>query len=49
MPSPPGVPTPQARTVLTPIRIGGTTSLRNRLYRAPVLEGAGDGPDAPDV
>ena len=35
-----------ARTVLTPIRIGGTTSLRNRLYRAPVLEGAGDGEDA---
>jgi 2,4-dienoyl-CoA reductase-like NADH-dependent reductase (Old Yellow Enzyme family) len=29
----------------TPIRIGGTTS-RNRLYRAPVLEGAGDGDDA---
>ncbi len=35
------------RTVLQPIRIGGTTSLRNRLYRAPVLEGAGDGDDAP--
>jgi 2,4-dienoyl-CoA reductase-like NADH-dependent reductase (Old Yellow Enzyme family) len=34
------------RTVLTPIRIGGTTALRNRLYRAPVLEGAGDGDDA---
>jgi 2,4-dienoyl-CoA reductase-like NADH-dependent reductase (Old Yellow Enzyme family) len=34
------------RTVLTPIRIGGTTTLRNRLYRAPVLEGAGDGEDA---
>lgn len=37
-----------ARTVLTPIQVGGTTSLRNRLYRAPVLEGAGDGPDAPE-
>lgn len=34
------------RTVLTPLRIGGTTQLRNRLYRAPVLEGAGDGEDA---
>jgi 2,4-dienoyl-CoA reductase-like NADH-dependent reductase (Old Yellow Enzyme family) len=33
--------------VLSPLRIGGTTSLRNRLYRAPVLEGAGDGDDAP--
>ncbi len=31
--------------LLEPIRIGGTTTLRNRLYRAPVLEGAGDGPD----
>jgi 2,4-dienoyl-CoA reductase-like NADH-dependent reductase (Old Yellow Enzyme family) len=29
----------------TPVRIGGAT-VRNRLYRAPVLEGAGDGPDA---
>ncbi|MFZ6004777.1 MAG: NADH:flavin oxidoreductase [Actinomycetota bacterium] len=37
------------RTVLTPLRVGGTTSLRNRLYRAPVLEGAGDGPDAAAV
>jgi 2,4-dienoyl-CoA reductase-like NADH-dependent reductase (Old Yellow Enzyme family) len=37
------------RTVLTPLRVGGTTALRNRLYRAPVLEGAGDGDDAPDV
>jgi 2,4-dienoyl-CoA reductase-like NADH-dependent reductase (Old Yellow Enzyme family) len=27
----------------TPLRIGGTTTVRNRLYRAPVLEGAGDG------
>ncbi|MDP1819751.1 MAG: hypothetical protein Q8K58_07615 [Acidimicrobiales bacterium] len=34
------------RRVLEPIRIGRTTSLRNRLYRAPVLEGAGDGEDA---
>jgi len=32
--------------VLEPLRVGGTTHLRNRLYRAPVLEGAGDGPDA---
>ena len=31
-----------------PIRIGGAT-VRNRLYRAPVLEGAGDGPQAVDV
>jgi len=31
--------------VHTPLRIGGTTAVRNRLYRAPVLEGAGDGPD----
>jgi 2,4-dienoyl-CoA reductase-like NADH-dependent reductase (Old Yellow Enzyme family) len=28
-----------------PVRIGSAT-IRNRLYRAPVLEGAGDGPDA---
>ena len=28
-----------------PLRIGSMT-VRNRLYRAPVLEGAGDGPDA---
>jgi 2,4-dienoyl-CoA reductase-like NADH-dependent reductase (Old Yellow Enzyme family) len=27
------------------LRIGGTTEVRNRLYRAPVLEGAGDGDD----
>jgi 2,4-dienoyl-CoA reductase-like NADH-dependent reductase (Old Yellow Enzyme family) len=32
--------------VTTPLRIGGTTAVRNRLYRAPVLEGAGSGPDA---
>jgi 2,4-dienoyl-CoA reductase-like NADH-dependent reductase (Old Yellow Enzyme family) len=31
-----------------PLRIGGTTSVRNRLYRAPVLEGAGDGDDCAD-
>ena len=31
----------------TPLRIGGMT-VRNRLYRAPVLEGAGDGDDAAD-
>ena len=36
------------RVVLSGIKIGGTTALRNRLYRAPVLEGAGDGDDAPD-
>src|SRR5688500_4191359 len=29
----------------TPLAIGGTT-VRNRLYRAPVLEGAGSGPAA---
>lgn len=28
-----------------PLRIGGTTEVRNRIYRAPVLEGAGDGDD----
>jgi 2,4-dienoyl-CoA reductase-like NADH-dependent reductase (Old Yellow Enzyme family) len=31
-----------------PLRIGGAT-IRNRLYRAPVLEGAGDGEDAVEV
>lgn len=31
-----------------PIAVGGCL-IRNRLYRAPVLEGAGDGPDAPDI
>jgi 2,4-dienoyl-CoA reductase-like NADH-dependent reductase (Old Yellow Enzyme family) len=31
----------------TALQIGSTT-VRNRLYRAPVLEGAGDGPDAAD-
>jgi len=35
--------------VLTaPFSIGSMT-VRNRLYRAPVLEGAGSGPDAADV
>lgn len=34
-------------TLHTPLTIGGTT-VRNRLYRAPVLEGAGDGEDAAD-
>ena len=34
------------RAVLQPLRSGGTTAVRNRLYRAPVLEGAGDGDDA---
>jgi len=32
----------------TPITIGGCV-IRNRLYRAPVLEGAGERPDGPDV
>lgn len=31
-----------------PIAIG-PCSIRNRLYRAPVLEGAGDGPEAPEI
>ena len=31
-----------------PLRVGGTT-IRNRLYRAPVLEGAGDGDDAAEI
>ena len=31
-----------------PIAIGGCL-VRNRLYRAPVLEGAGDGPEASDI
>ncbi|HUF32632.1 MAG TPA: hypothetical protein VMN58_05415 [Acidimicrobiales bacterium] len=35
-------------TLTTPITIGSVT-IRNRLYRAPVLEGAGDGPDAADI
>jgi len=30
------------------LRIGAAT-IRNRLYRAPVLEGAGDGDDAVDA
>jgi 2,4-dienoyl-CoA reductase-like NADH-dependent reductase (Old Yellow Enzyme family) len=41
--------TAPARTLTTPLRVGGTTALRNRLYRAPVLEGAGDGPDAAET
>ena len=36
------------RVLHTPIAIGGAT-IRNRLYRAPVLEGAGDGDDAADL
>src|SRR5437870_751534 len=32
----------------TPLTIGSAT-VRNRLYRAPVLEGAGSGPDAVDT
>lgn len=34
------------RTFTSGLSIGGTTVVRNRLYRAPVLEGAGDGPQA---
>ncbi|HZT67741.1 MAG TPA: hypothetical protein VFA11_18270 [Acidimicrobiales bacterium] len=34
--------------VRTPLRIGGSL-VRNRLYRAPVLEGAGSGPDAAEI
>src|SRR3954469_1954078 len=37
-----------ARVLHQPLRIGGAT-VRNRLYRAPVLEGAGDGDDAADA
>ena len=36
------------RVLQTPIEIGGAT-IRNRLYRAPVLEGAGDGDDAAEL
>lgn len=36
------------RILETPLSIGGAT-VRNRLYRAPVLEGAGDGDDAADT
>jgi 2,4-dienoyl-CoA reductase-like NADH-dependent reductase (Old Yellow Enzyme family) len=32
----------------SPLRIGALT-VKNRLYRAPVLEGAGDGDDAPEI
>ena len=35
-------------TLRTPLAIGAAM-VRNRLYRAPVLEGAGSGPDAADV
>src|SRR5881397_1312261 len=37
-----------ARVLHQPLRIGGAT-VRNRLYRAPVLEGAGDSDDAADA
>jgi 2,4-dienoyl-CoA reductase-like NADH-dependent reductase (Old Yellow Enzyme family) len=37
-----------AGVLTTPIRVGGAT-IRNRLYRAPVLEGAGDGDDAAEA
>ena len=36
------------RVLSTPLQVGGTR-IRNRLYRAPVLEGAGDGDDAAEV
>jgi len=32
-----------------PLRIGGSMTVPNRLYRAPVLEGAGDGDDAAEA
>jgi 2,4-dienoyl-CoA reductase-like NADH-dependent reductase (Old Yellow Enzyme family) len=35
-------------TLASEVRIG-SCAIRNRLYRAPVLEGAGDGDDAPEV
>ena len=35
-------------TVDSPLSIG-TMTVRNRLYRAPVLEGAGDGDDAAEA
>src|SRR5204863_1737654 len=38
----------QMSSLHTPITIGGCV-IRNRLYRAPVLEGAGERPDGPDV
>jgi 2,4-dienoyl-CoA reductase-like NADH-dependent reductase (Old Yellow Enzyme family) len=38
----------RADVLHTPLRIGAMT-VRNRLYRAPVLEGAGDGPDAAEA
>lgn len=38
---------PEQSVLHSPIRIGSAT-IRNRLYRAPVLEGAGDGDDAAD-
>jgi 2,4-dienoyl-CoA reductase-like NADH-dependent reductase (Old Yellow Enzyme family) len=47
-PTDPAMMVAVAGLVSTPLRIGGTT-VRNRLYRAPVLEGAGDGPDAAGV
>ena len=37
-----------AHTMSTPLSIGGAI-VRNRLYRAPVLEGAGDGADAAEI
>jgi 2,4-dienoyl-CoA reductase-like NADH-dependent reductase (Old Yellow Enzyme family) len=40
-----GVDGADRRVLETPLRLGSCT-IRNRLYRAPVLEGAGSGPDA---
>lgn len=39
----------QSSVLPTPFRIGGTTTVRNRLYRAPVLEGAGNDADCADI
>jgi 2,4-dienoyl-CoA reductase-like NADH-dependent reductase (Old Yellow Enzyme family) len=35
-------------TLSSPLRLGSST-IRNRVYRAPVLEGAGSGPDAAET
>ena len=40
---------PPSDVLRSSLRIGGTTTVRNRLYRAPVLEGAGDGDDCAAV
>ena len=43
-----GIVAPVITSLHEPISIGGMT-VRNRLYRAPVLEGAGNGPDAAGI